>query len=69
MNEMSAIASAIEQIASMNESMAETNLPTIVIKTTTGDSANGKSGQIVINTFDNSIKMYADGGWRTLASW
>ena len=37
-------------------------------KTTTGDPA-GVEGKIYWNTIDNVIKMYADGGWRTLASW
>ena len=39
------------------------------IKTTTGDYASGVSGNFVINTFDNTYKAYADGGWRTLVSW
>lgn len=38
------------------------------VKTTTGDPA-GVEGKIYWNTTDNVIKMYADGGWRTLASW
>lgn len=37
-------------------------------KTTTGDPT-GVEGLIYWNTFDNAIKMYADGAWRTLASW
>lgn len=36
-------------------------------KSTTGDPT-GVEGMIYINTFDNVIKMYADGAWRTLAS-
>lgn len=38
-------------------------------KTTTGVPANPFEGMLVINSFDNNIKVYADGGWRTLASW
>ena len=38
-------------------------------KITTGDSATVYEGMLVINTFDNNIKMYADGGWRTLGTW
>jgi hypothetical protein len=41
----------------------------VTLKTTTGDRSTNVIGEIVINTFDNNIKMYADGGWRTLASW
>ena len=37
-------------------------------KTTTGDPT-GIEGLLVINTFDNVVRMYADGAWRTLASW
>lgn len=41
---------------------------TIVIKTDTGDGT-GVEGLFQINTFDNTFKIYADGGWRTLATW
>jgi hypothetical protein len=34
-------------------------------KTTTGDPT-GVEGLIYINTFDNAIRMFADGAWRTL---
>jgi len=37
-------------------------------KSTTGDPG-GEEGKIYINTFDNVLKMYCDGAWRTLASW
>ncbi len=37
-------------------------------KTDTGDPT-GAEGRIYINTFDNVIKMYADGAWRTLVTW
>jgi hypothetical protein len=39
----------------------------IETKTTTGDPT-GHEGRIVINTVDNTVKIYADGGWRTIAS-
>jgi hypothetical protein len=38
------------------------------VKTTTGDPS-GNDGLIYWNTVDNKIQMYADGAWRTLASW
>ena len=41
---------------------------TATIKTTAGDPATGVTPQIVINTNDNTVKMWADGGWRTMAS-
>lgn len=37
-------------------------------KGSTGDPT-GKEGMIYINTTDNVVKIYADGAWRTLASW
>jgi hypothetical protein len=40
----------------------------ITTKTTTGDGT-GREGLIVINTFDNNVKIYADGAWRSLATW
>ncbi len=38
-------------------------------KTTAGVPATAFEGMLVINTSDNNLKIYADGGWRTLASW
>lgn len=38
-------------------------------KTTTGDFASGNEGTIVINTFDNNVKIRADGAWRQIATW
>lgn len=40
-----------------------------IVKTTTGDFVDGRVGQTVINSFDNNIKIYADGAWRTVATW
>lgn len=37
-------------------------------KSTTGDPT-GVEGMIYTNTFDNAIKIYTDGAWRTLISW
>jgi hypothetical protein len=42
---------------------------TYTIKTDTGDPATGKSGAMVENTFDNTLKVWADGAWRQIASW
>jgi hypothetical protein len=39
-----------------------------VTKTTTGDGV-GSEGIMQINTFDKTIKVYADGGWRQLTTW
>jgi hypothetical protein len=45
------------------------NKPSAITKSTTGNPATGLEGQICINTFDNNVKIYADGGWREIASW
>lgn len=41
----------------------------IFTKTDTGDESNPFEGMKVSNTFDNTYKIYLDGGWRTIASW
>lgn len=38
------------------------------LKTTTGDPT-GVESRIYVNTFDNKIRVYADGAWRDLATW
>lgn len=38
-------------------------------KATTGDPASPVDGMLVINTADQNVQIYADGAWRTLASW
>jgi hypothetical protein len=45
------------------------NKPTDTTKSTTGDFASGIEGQICVNTFDNNVKIYAEGAWRQIASW
>ena len=55
----------------MNEVLSGVKLVAagIYIKTDTGDPSNVYEGLIVLNTYDNSLKIYADEGWRTLATW
>lgn len=38
------------------------------VKTDTGDP-DGESGKLYINEFDNAVRYYADGAWRSLATW
>lgn len=40
----------------------------VLVKTDTGDPAQVHEGLFCINTFDNNVKVYADAGWRTVAS-
>jgi len=44
---------------------AEVLLP---LKSDTGDPT-GVEGLIYVNTFDNAVRVYADGAWRDLATW
>jgi hypothetical protein len=44
-------------------------VPGVYIKTDTGNPAADFEGMICINTYDNNIKLYGDGGWRQLATW
>lgn len=55
----------------MNEGLPGVKLvvPGIYLKTSVGDPAAFFEGMLVINTVDNTLKIYADGGFRQLASW
>lgn len=44
-------------------------LPGVRYKTDTGDPTDLFEGMVVINTFDNTAKIYADGALRTIATW
>lgn len=48
---------------------AATAFPWLTTKETTGDPAGPTEGLICINTFDKTVKVYADGDWRLLAQW
>lgn len=39
------------------------------VKTDTDDPASPVEGQIYVNTYDNKVRVYADGDWRDLATW
>jgi hypothetical protein len=43
-------------------------IPTVITKADTGDPT-GREGLVCINTFDNTVKIFADAAWRQLASW
>ncbi|MFP3866870.1 MAG: hypothetical protein ACLFUU_01740 [Desulfobacteraceae bacterium] len=53
----------------MNEIDLKCIVAPVYIKTDTGDPASHHEALICINTADKTIKIYADGGWRQLASW
>jgi hypothetical protein len=40
-----------------------------IVKSDAGDFTSGKEGQQVINTVDNTLKIFADGAWRTITTW
>ncbi len=52
-----------------NEITGDLIVPGIVYKTTAGDPSYSFEGMMVINTVDNTLKMYADGALRTLHTW
>ena len=43
--------------------------PRLRIKTDTGDFASGVSGDFAENRFDNNLKGWLDGAWRTIVTW
>ena len=51
----------------LSEIFTDLNKGSIVTKVTTGDPT-GYEGLIEINTFDNVVKIYADGAWRAITS-
>ena len=55
-----------ESADTLNLTTANLVLP---VKTTAGDPASPTEGQIYVNSFDNKVKVYADGAWRDLTTW
>jgi hypothetical protein len=51
------------------EELEDEKGPAPIIKTDTGDPVTGIEGQLCINTYDNNVKIFADGAWRSLATW
>ena len=61
-----------EEIRSLKDKVAELESREVIsylIKTTTGDPASGQSGLFVENTFDNTLRVYTEGAFRTVISW
>jgi len=46
--------------------MAEMPIVSVILKDDTGDPTQVHEGLMVINTYDNNIKLYAEGAWRIL---
>lgn len=44
-------------------------MPGVRYKTDTGDPTDTFEGMMVINTFDNTFRVYAEGAWRTITTW
>ena len=64
--------SMADEIASLRnriENIETIDNLTIKIKDTAGTPATGNDGIGVLNTTDNTFHIYANGGWRLLASW
>lgn len=63
------LAKAITNLDERIRSLETAEGPRFDIKSTTGDPTPIGNYHFVINTFDNTFRVYADGGWRTLATW
>lgn len=48
---------------------ASLGVPRLITKDTTGNPSTAEEGDVCINTFDNTIKLYADAAWRSIATW
>lgn len=68
-NEAIIIAKAVANIDERLRTLEIEEKPRFDIKDTTGNPTASGNYHFVINTFDNTFKVYADGGWRTLVSW
>jgi hypothetical protein len=51
------------------EALESNEYPTGKIKSDTGDPATGYSFQFVNNTFDNNLKVWLEGAWRTVLNY
>lgn len=56
----------VNQLEKEIEELKSREYPTARIKDTTGDYATGYSFQFVNNTFDNNLKVWLEGAWRTV---
>lgn len=64
-----AVQQAISSLQRDVESLKNESGIHIFVKSTAGDPATGRTGMVCINTNGNTIKMYAEGGWRTLCTY
>jgi len=65
-----AFADAIEDLKNRVAELESRDSDNVELKDSTGDfSSNNFMGRRVINTFDNTYKIYAEGSWRSIASW
>jgi hypothetical protein len=65
--DLDVIGALINKINEMEEKidrLQSLEFVTIVLKDTAGDPATGYTGQILINTNDNKIKIWGWAGWR-----
>jgi hypothetical protein len=66
---LSGIIDKLEEISSRTSRLEQVEPVSILIRGTTGLPATGRTGQILINTIDNKAYLYADAGWREIATW
>jgi hypothetical protein len=64
------IVKRLRDMESTIQQLQSQEYPTVIVKTTTGDPTSPlANGVMVINTVNNNVKMWADGAFRTLATW
>lgn len=53
----------------VNLNGAGTTFVQLPVKSTTGDPSSPADGDMYVNTFDNTVRVFADTAWRDLATW
>ena len=70
-NTIYALVKTVTQLQSEIARLKAVSVDNLEIKTTTGDYAAGTSwnGRRVLNTFDNTYKIFAEGAWRQIIAY
>lgn len=63
------LGSAVSKLSARVKELESSESAIFEIKTTAGNPTAKGNYHFVINTADNTLNCYADGGWRQLANW
>ena len=66
LNVMQIMIDEIKELKTRIDVLESNEYPTARIKSDTGDYTTGYSFQFVNNTFDNNLKVWLEGAWRTV---